>query len=73
VDGPAYVADGLRALALILNSAVLADAMDDYLSLRTKLYYVDFLLLDPVFDQHRADPDIKALIERFSLRSATTN
>jgi TolB-like protein/Flp pilus assembly protein TadD len=73
VDGPAYVADGLRALALILNSAELADAMDDYLSLRTKLYYVDFLLLDPVFDQHRADPDIKALIERFSLRSATTN
>lgn len=73
VDGPAYIADGLRALALILNSADLADAMEDYLSLRTKLYYIDFLLLDPAFDRHRADPDIQTLIERFSLRSTAAN
>ena len=73
VDAPAYVADGLRALALVLDSAELADAMEHYLSLRTKLYYIDFLLLDEAFDRHRADSDIKALIERFSLRSATVN
>jgi len=68
VDAPDYVADGLRALALITDSAELAKEMDNYLALKFKIYYVDYLLMDPVFDRHRDHPAIQALQQKYTLR-----
>ena len=68
IDAPNYIADGLRALAVIADTQELSQELESYLSLPTKLYYIDFLLLDPVFDRHRDHPAIKALQARYTLR-----
>ncbi len=67
-DGPDYIADDLRALAQIADSEEVAHALDGYLSLKFKVYYVDYLLLDPVFDGHREHPAINALQAKYTLR-----
>lgn len=71
LDGPNYVADGLRALAFFADTEELAEALGGYLSLPQKFYYADYLLLDPAFDRHREHPAIKALHARHSLRDLT--
>ncbi len=68
VEASDYVADGLRALALIADSEELAKEMDSYLALKFKVYYVDYLLMDPVFDRHRDHPAIQALQQKYTLR-----
>ncbi len=68
LDEPSYIADGLRALAILADTEELAQELDSYLSLRTKVYYVDYLLLNPVFDRHRNHPAIKALQANYTLR-----
>ena len=72
LQGANYVADGLRALAVFAASEELAEELDRYLALKSKMYYVDYLLLDPVFDRHRDHPAIKALQEKYTLRSDRT-
>ncbi len=71
LDGPSYMADGLRALAIVANTDELVRAMDEYLSLEAKAYYVDYMLLDPAFDRHRANPAIVELQRRYSLRNTS--
>ena len=72
LDGPCYIADGIRALAVLADSeervTELAAELERYLALPAKSYYVDYLLLDPAFDRHRDHPAIAALRQRYSLR-----
>jgi TolB-like protein/Flp pilus assembly protein TadD len=70
VDGPSYIADGLRALAVFAETDEVAAHLQDYLALPAKAYYVDYLLLDPVFDRHRDHPSIRSLQAKYSLRSS---
>ena len=69
IDGPSYVADGLRALAVIADTDELASSLEAYLALSAKAYYVDYLLLDPVFDRHRDHPTIVSLQKKYTLRT----
>ena len=61
-----YRADYLRAMALFAESEELAREMDDYLQMPAKYWYYDGLMLDPVFDPHRAHPAFVALAKRHS-------
>lgn len=70
LDGPNYIAEGLRALAVFAKTEELAQALERYLSLEFKIYYIDYLLLDPVFDRHRNHPAIEALRVKYSLRDS---
>ncbi len=67
-EAPNFIADGIKAIALFAETAEVAGLLDDYLALPAKTYYIDFLLLDPVFDRHREDPAIKALQRKYTLR-----
>jgi TolB-like protein/Tfp pilus assembly protein PilF len=64
----AYHADRLKVLALVADTEELAREMAAYLALKAKIHYVDYLLLDPVFDRHRDHPAIQALERRYTLR-----
>ena len=66
-----YRADYLRALAMFADSEELAREMDDYLQLPAKYWYYDGLILDPVFDRHRAHPAFVALAARYSKAGGT--
>ena len=61
-----YRADYLRAMALFAESEELAREMDDYLQMPAKYWYYDGLMLDPVFDPHRAHPAFVELAKRYS-------
>jgi hypothetical protein len=66
--GSTYVAERLRVLAIIADTGELAAELAAYLELEAKVQYVDYLLLDPVFDRHRDDPAIQELVRQYSLR-----
>jgi len=66
--GSTYVAERLRVLAVVADTEELAAEMATYLELEGKIQYVDFLLLDPVFDRHRDHPAIRRLVRQYSLR-----
>lgn len=66
--GSAYLADRLRVLAIVGGTEELAAEIARYLELEAKIQYVDFLLLDPVFDRHRDHPEIQKLVQQYSLR-----
>ncbi len=70
-EAPNYIADGLKAIAVFADTAEVAELLDAYLALPAKSYYVDFMLLDPVFDRHRDDPRIQALQKKYTLRTTT--
>ena len=56
----------LLVLAMVADSAELAVAMENYLQLEMKMWQFDGLILDPVFDRHRAHPAMQALEARYS-------
>lgn len=66
--GSVYVAERVRVLAVVADTEELAAEMARYLELEGKVQYVDFLLLDPVFDPHRDHPAIRRLVRQHSLR-----
>lgn len=66
--GSTYIADRLRVLAVVAQTEELAAEMAEYLELEEKAFYVDFLILDPVFDPHRDHPAIQELVRQYSLR-----
>ena len=66
--GSTYIAERLRVLAVVAQTDELAAEMAEYLGLEAKVHYVDFLLLDPVFDGHRDHPAIRELVRQYSLR-----
>lgn len=66
-----YRADYLRALAMVADSEELAREMDDYLQIPAKYWHYDGLMLDPVFDPHRAHPAFVALAARYSKAGGT--
>ena len=66
--GPAFVADRLKVLAIVADTDELAREMAEYLALPAKVHYIDYLLLDPVFDRHRDHPAIRALEKQYSLK-----
>jgi TolB-like protein len=66
--GSTYFAERLRVLALVAETEELAAEMAEYLALEGKVQYVDYLLLDPVFDRHRDNSAIQALVQLYSLR-----
>jgi TolB-like protein len=66
--GSVYVAERVRVLAVVADTEELAAEMARYLELEGKVQYVDFLLLDPVFDRHRDHPAIRRLVRQHSLR-----
>ena len=66
--GSVYVAGRLRVLAVVADTEELAAEMARYLELDGKVQYVEFLLMDPVFDRHRDDPAIRRLVRQYSLR-----
>ena len=66
--GSTYLAERLRVLAIVADTEELAAEMAEYLGLEAKIQYVDYLLLDPVFDRHRNHPAIQGLVRQYSLR-----
>ena len=66
----AYHADRLKVLALVADTEELAREMAAYLALKAKIHYIDYLLLDPVFDRHRDHPAIQALERQYTVRGA---
>lgn len=70
-EAPNYIADGIKAIAVFADTEEVAELLDAYLALPAKTYYIDFLLLDPVFDRHRDDPRIEALQQKYTLRTST--
>ena len=66
--GSTYIAERLRVLAVVAQTDELVAEMAEYLGLEAKVHYVDFLLLDPVFDGHRDHPAIRELVRQYSLR-----
>ena len=66
--GSNYIAERLRVLALVVKTEELATEMAKYLELEAKISYVDYLLLDPVFDRHRDQPAIQRLVRQYSQR-----
>ncbi|MEJ2275506.1 MAG: hypothetical protein P8Y01_13205, partial [Woeseiaceae bacterium] len=66
--GSTYLAERLRVLAIVADTGELAAEMAEYLELKSKVQYVDYLLLDPVFDRHRDHPEIQELVRQYSLR-----
>ena len=66
--GSTYLAERLRVLAIVADTEELAAEMAEYLGLEAKIQYVDYLLLDPVFDRHRYHPAIQGLVRQYSLR-----
>jgi len=66
--GSTYFGERLRVLAIVADTGELAAELARYLELEAKIHYVDFLLLDPVFDRHRDHPEIQKLVRQYSLR-----
>ena len=66
--GSTYIAERLRVLAVVVKTEELATEMAKYLELDAKVFYVDYLLLDPVFDRHRDQPAIQRLVRQYSQR-----
>ena len=66
--GSTFVAERLRVLAVMVKTEELATEMAKYLELDAKVFYVDYLLLDPVFDRHRDQPAIQRLVRQYSQR-----
>jgi tetratricopeptide (TPR) repeat protein len=66
-----FSVDRLRVLALVADSDELAREMDDYLQMPAKYWHYDGLLLDPVFDRHRAHPAFVTLAKRYSRVGST--
>ena len=66
--GSTYIAERLRVLAVVAQTEELVAEMTEYLELEAKVHYIDFLVLDPVFDRHRDQPGIQELVRQYSLR-----
>ena len=66
-------ADELRVLAMTVDSAQLAPAIEQYLDAPMKTWFWDGLMLDPVFDAHREHPAMQALAARHSRPDAVRN
>ncbi len=67
-EAPNYIADGIRAIAVFADTTEVAELLRAYLALPAKTYYIDYLMLDPVFDRHRDDAAIQALQKKYTLR-----
>jgi TolB-like protein/Tfp pilus assembly protein PilF len=65
-------AQQLDILAVVADSDELAAAMADYLALGFRSHGFDGLVLDPIYDRHRAHPAMQALEAKYSLKTKAT-